>query len=78
MSDNIAPPEYGAAVTPNDGVDLPELTRALNVAGAGNIALVTEGGSSVTINVAAGVVFPINARRILATGTTATGIVALW
>ena len=78
MSDNISPPEYGAAVVPNDGADLDEMTRAINVSGGGDVALVTEGGSSIIINVVAGIAFPITARRILATGTTATGIVALW
>lgn len=61
-------------VTPSDGTDLQFVTRAINVATAGTVALVTTGGDTTDVFVAAGITFPIRARRILATGTTATGI----
>lgn len=67
-----------SAIIPDDTTDLPEACRALNVAGAGTIALVTVDGSTATVFVAAGIAFPVRARRILATGTTATSIVAMW
>lgn len=65
-------------VTPDDGADLPAVTRALNVANAGSVRLITLGGDTVTIFVAAGGVLPIRASRVLASGTTATGIVGLY
>ncbi len=66
-----------ASVTPDDGVDLPVSSRALNVAGAGSVRLTTISGDTDTVHIAAGITFPVRARRIWATGTTATGIVAL-
>ena len=61
-------------VTPSDGIDLARVTRAINVAASGTVALTTIHGDTVDVFVAAGVVFPVRAKRILATGTTATGI----
>lgn len=73
-----SPAENAAAVTPNDSVDLPNFSRALYVGTAGNIALVTAGGDSVTLtNVPVGFA-PLRVARVLSTGTTASGIVALW
>lgn len=78
----------GYAVTPSDGTDLPNgITRGLYCTGAGNIAvqLVRQDASgavtilsTVTLAVAAGEVLPIAVSRVLATGTTATGISALY
>ena len=65
-------------VTPDDAIDLPQTCRALNVAGAGVIRLTTANGSVATVYVAAGIAFPVRARRVWATNTTATGIVAMW
>ena len=64
-------------VTPDDTTDLPEACRALNVAGSGTVALTTVGGTTATVYVTAGIAFPVRARRVLATGTTATDIVAM-
>ncbi|MEL7513660.1 MAG: hypothetical protein AAGK03_03535 [Pseudomonadota bacterium] len=72
-----APPTGGAAVAPSDANDLPVPTRALNVGGAGFVRVTMIDGDVVTLSVAAGVVFPLRAVRIWATGTTATDIVAL-
>lgn len=66
-----------AAVTPDDGNDLPWVTRAISVATSGMVRVTTTDGSQGEIFVAAGVPFPIRAARIWATGTTATGLVAL-
>lgn len=65
------------AVTPSDSADLPgALSRGLYVGTSGDVALIpAEGESPVTlVGLAAGLWHPISARRILATGTTATGI----
>ncbi len=64
-------------VTPNDGADLSVTSRALNVAGSGNVRVRTAAGDEGTIFVAAGVPFGIRVVRIFATGTDATGIVVL-
>ncbi len=72
-----SPPDKAQSVTPNDGADLPTCSRALNVATAGTVHLTTTTGEEVTLYIAAGILFPIRAARIFATGTTAEGIVAL-
>lgn len=66
-----------ADVTPDDVTDLSFATRAINVEAAGYVQVETVTGDSGRVYVAAGVPFPIRATKILATGTTATGIVAL-
>jgi hypothetical protein len=66
-----------AAVVPNDGQDLSFATRAIAVETSGFVELVTTQGDTGRVYIAAGVPFPLRAIRIRATGTTATGIVAL-
>jgi len=73
-----SPAAHLAAVTPDDAADLAVASRALNVAGSGSVRLTTTGGSTGTVYVSAGAAFPVRARRVWATGTTATGIVAMW
>ena len=65
------------AVTPSDTVNINTNTHALLVGGAGTLSVVTEGGTTVSITAIAGQLIPIAATRVNATGTTATGIVAL-
>ena len=72
------PAENAAAVTPNDSTDLTTITTALIVQVSGTIAVDMLGGQSVTIGALAGQYIPIRVRRVRATGTTATGIVAFW
>ncbi len=68
------------AVTPDDGTDLPRGCRALYVGGTGTVVLILDKDSaSVTlVGVVAGSVLPIRVKRVFATGTTATSIVALY
>lgn len=61
-------------ITPNDATDLTNVTRALNVAQTGTVRVITVDGLENDIFVAAGIAFPIRVSRVLATGTTATGI----
>lgn len=69
----------GFDVTPNDGVDLGTLPRALMVTAGGDVAVVLQDGSSLTLpGLAVGVIYPVRPARILATGTTATGIKGLY
>ena len=66
-------------VTPNDGADLTVMTRALMVATAGDVAVVMKDGTTGTLpGLQPGVPYPVRVKRILATGTTATGIVGLY
>lgn len=65
-------------ITPSDSEDLANTSRVINVAVAGTVEVTTSGGTTGSVYIAAGVPFPIRATRIWATGTTATGIVALF
>ena len=66
------------AITTSDTVDLPSVTQAVWVGGAGNVVAVMQNGQTGTFTgVTAGTVLPIAAKRINATSTTATNLVAL-
>jgi hypothetical protein len=74
-----SPPEHGLAVVPNDATDLPHVTRAIYVGGSGDVAVRLQDGTVLSFaNVAAGALVPIRVGRVLATGTTASQILALW
>jgi hypothetical protein len=66
------------AVTPNDSADVAGGPfRGICFAAAGDLAVVTADGDTVTITsgaLAAGVIHPIRIKRVKNTGTTATGI----
>lgn len=74
----LSPASNAYPVTPDDTGDLAYFSRALNVATSGSVRLTTVRGDEVTVFIAAGITFPIRARRIWATGTTAANIVALY
>ena len=64
-------------ITPDDAADLAVVPRALSVATSGTVRMTTVGGTTATVYVVAGCPFPARARRIWATGTSATLIVGL-
>lgn len=64
-------------ITPSDTEDLPFISRAIAVTEDGMVRILTQAFDDVTIVIAAGAPFPIRARRIFDTGTTASGIVIL-
>ncbi len=65
-----------AAVTPSNSTVV--AFSALFVGGAGNLAVVTAGGDSVTFTgVLAGTVLNIAVTKVMSTGTTATNITGL-
>ena len=73
---------HAIAVVPNDNIDLPFAARGIYVGVAGHIAVLLQADSPDTAsviftNVQAGQVLPICAARVLATGTTATGLIAV-
>lgn len=69
--------EDAFAIAPNDGVDLEIETRQIAVGAGGTLAVVMKSGRSVTFTAIAGQTLNIKAVRVLATGTTATGLVGL-
>lgn len=82
LFDTRAPSLNGPAtdllpVTPDDSADLPAVAVALYVETGGAVTFITEQGNTRTAAVADFMFFPVGARRVLATGTTASGIHAL-
>jgi hypothetical protein len=66
-------------ITTSDTADLARLTDGILVGGAGDVAAVMQNNRAVTLTgLPAGAWVPIKARRINATGTTATSLVALY
>jgi hypothetical protein len=74
-----APAKQWRAVTPSDTVNLPAGCRGIYVGGAGNVALVGDDNVAVTFTATpVGTFIPCGARRVNATNTTATLLVALY
>lgn len=68
--------DTAAAVTTSDTG--PNVFTRLYIGGAGNVAVVTEAGNTVTFTaVPVGTQLDIRVKQILATGTTATNIVGM-
>lgn len=77
-TENYSPGEKFTAVTPDNDTDLAEVTRGLYVGSAGDLKINDRHGNAITLkNLAAGVIHPIRASRVFATGTTALDIVAV-
>lgn len=65
-------------VTPSDVADLAQVSRAVYVGGAGDLRVRSLNGTTATLKaVPGGTTLSIRAVRILATGTTATHLVAM-
>lgn len=79
---NTSDPAYSAAaVTPADGTTLTNgFCDALYIGSTGNVACILQGDSAAVTftGLASGTILPVRARTVEATGTTATGIVALY
>jgi len=70
-----SPITMGFAITPDDGADLPLVTRQIRVTGAaGNVVVVWPDGTQTTEPVLAGETLDWRVRAVRATGTTATGL----
>lgn len=74
---------YSRAYTPDDSADIPmyldRMPDALWVSVAGDVVVVFHDASTVTFGCADGMLLPIGqVKRVNATLTTATGIIALW
>lgn len=79
---SIAPSDTFVAVTPSDATAISAAlgeTKGLYVGGAGNVACIDCTNTAVTFSaVSAGTVLPVRTRRVNATNTTATNIIALF
>jgi len=78
MSHVSDPGEFAAVIVPNDSTVLTTPTRAIWVGVAGNIAVRMRGGNLVTFTGVPVGLLPIQVDKILATGTTATTMLAIW
>lgn len=76
-----------AVVTPSDTSNIPNVSTqdgpnngcVLFIGTGGDIKVKTAGGDEVTFtNVADGTFFPVQVVKVFSTGTTGTGIIALW
>jgi hypothetical protein len=73
-----APARAAAAITPSDSVPLANTTRAIYVGAPGDLRVRLASAEVVTFaGVLAGVVYPLRVEQVLATGTTAGGLVGL-
>lgn len=74
------PYNRGAAITKHDATDIPEgVCDAIFCGGAGNIVVVPPEGSPYTLTgCLVGVIYPVRAKRVNSTSTTATNMVALY
>lgn len=78
MSNVGDPARFAAPIVPSDVTDFPTLTRAIYVgSAAGTITAIINGQAILFTAVPIGIL-PIQASRVNATGTTSTGLVALW
>lgn len=73
-----SPPARAQAIVPDDQQDLARSIRGLMVAIPGDVALVTDAGDEIILpGLLPGIQYAIRARRIRASGTTASGLVGL-
>ena len=64
-------------VVPDDATDLPQTAVSLYVETGGTLNVVTEAGQARNLSVPDVMVLPVGIARVLAPGTTASGIHAL-
>ena len=78
-SETTGPAVGGFAVTPSDTAVFAQPTRGLYVGTAGDVAVLLLDGTAVTFSaMLAGVIHPLRATQIRATGTTAAGLVGVY
>lgn len=78
MAASLVRATSAVAVTPHDSTNIVGTCIGLYIGGTGNVVLVTRGGDAITFSaVPAGTIIPCDCKRVNATSTTATAIVAL-
>jgi hypothetical protein len=76
-----SPAEGVFLITPSNSEELAIVTRGISFAAAGALKIITPNDETVVIPadaLAAGIIHPIRAKKVFATGTTATGIVGYY
>lgn len=73
-----SPSRHAVAVTPSDGSTLTHVSRALWVGTAGTVCVDTQGTEANICFTNATGWMPIQATKVYATGTTASGIIEVW
>ncbi|MFV0243674.1 MAG: hypothetical protein ACK5IB_01455 [Qingshengfaniella sp.] len=74
-----SPAADASPIVPDDTADLQYATRAIYVGMAGDATVQMTSGEQITFyGLAAGAIYPLRCRRVLATGTSAGGLIALW
>ncbi len=74
-----APAQSAIAVGPSDAADLPYTTRALYVGTGGNLTVRMAGQTTTVVFRNLPVcLLPIRVDRVMASGTTANDIIAMW
>lgn len=66
-----------AAITPDDATTLEPFAASIYIETGGAVTFETIAGSQVTMQVGDYSILPVGAQKVLATGTTATGLFAL-
>jgi len=77
----VEAPAYNAfAITASNSTDLSFVTRGIYTGTGGTLVCILAGDSaSVTFgDIPAGIILPLRVKRVLAAGTTATGLVGLY
>ena len=78
--DDSFPAATAEEITPNDSADITNgFTKGVWVGGTGDlrVIMINDTAAVTFTNVQGGSLLPIRVKRVLATGTTATGIVAV-
>lgn len=75
-----SPARNAFAITPSDSADLAFLTRGIYVGGAGNLSVILADDTDPVsfVGVLAGTLLALRAKRVRATGTTATSLVGVY
>jgi hypothetical protein len=78
--DSSGPASGSVTITPSDVTVLARPSRGLFVGVAGNVAvrMAADQSTPIFVGVAAGTLLPISVDKVLATGTTATTMVAVF
>jgi len=77
-SANRTVPVYAEAITPSNTANLNQIST-IYCGGAGDIKVDTEGGNTVTFKgFLASIILPVSVKKVYATGTTATNLLATW